>query len=202
MCTVYHGANFILHIPLYFLIETQNSFYWFVYLTITWGAAIRTPIVARIVNKLNVIKQRRSSTIAANFQSFSTEAASSSFRILLLITWISFRILTSSLWIPERAKFSNSGGAGTEDLQSGKGDTKQNCLCRQSCHWVRSMLVADNGLWCSNVNFRTQTYGNFKTYQYKMGFKCKLKPEKSTGAVFDFCKSEELCDWLIVILHL
>ena len=88
-----------------------------VQLTMTWGAAVRTPIVARIVNKLKVIRHMRSSTIAANFQSFSTEAAWSSFRILLLITWISASILTSSRWIPERAKCSNVGGVAADVLE-------------------------------------------------------------------------------------
>ena len=83
----------------------------------TWGAAVRTPMVARIVNKLKVMRHIRSSTIAANFQSFSTEAALSSFRILLLITWISFSILTSSRWIPERAKCSKVGGGAADVLK-------------------------------------------------------------------------------------
>ena len=74
------------------------------YLTMTWGAAARTTTVATTVNILKVIKHILSSTMAANFQSFSIFAASSSLRILSLITRISFRILTSSRCMPEWAK--------------------------------------------------------------------------------------------------
>ena len=68
-----------------------------VYVTITWGAAARTATVATIVNKVKTIKHSRSSTIAANFQSFSIVADSSSSRILSVIILISFRIKLSSL---------------------------------------------------------------------------------------------------------
>ena len=71
------------------------------YLTITWGAAARTARVAMIVNKVKVIKQSRSRTIAANFQSLSIAVDSSSSRILSVITLISFKIRLSSLGTPE-----------------------------------------------------------------------------------------------------
>ena len=68
-----------------------------VYVTITWGAAASTATVATIVNNVNTIKQSLSSTMAANFQSFSIAALSSSSRILSVIILISFRIKLSSL---------------------------------------------------------------------------------------------------------
>lgn len=71
-----------------------------VYLTITWGAAARTARVAMMVNKVNVIRQRRSRTMAANFQSPSMEADSSSSRILSVITLIYFKMRESSLGTP------------------------------------------------------------------------------------------------------
>ena len=71
------------------------------YLTITWGAAARTASVAMMVNKVNVIKQSLSRTIAANFQSLSIAVDSSSSRILSVITLISFRMRLSSLGTPE-----------------------------------------------------------------------------------------------------
>ena len=107
--------NYLLTI--WVLPKTKIMCWEYVQLTMTWGAAVRTPMVARIVNKLKVMRHIRSSTIAANFQSFSTEAALSSFRILLLITWISFSILTSSRWIPERAKCSKVGGGAADVLK-------------------------------------------------------------------------------------
>ena len=45
------------------------------------GAERSTAMVAIIVKRVNVMRQRRSSTIAANFQSFSMAAVSSSSRI-------------------------------------------------------------------------------------------------------------------------
>ena len=71
------------------------------YLTITWGAAASTASVAIIVNRVNVIRQSLSKTIAANFQSPSIAADSSSSRILSVITLISFSIRLSSLGTPE-----------------------------------------------------------------------------------------------------
>lgn len=57
-------------------------------------------MVAIMVKRVNVMRQRRSSTIAANFQSFSMAAVSSSSRILSVITRISLRIRLSSRWTP------------------------------------------------------------------------------------------------------
>ena len=48
------------------------------YLTITWGAVQITARLAMMVNRVYTIRQRRSITMAANFQSASTAAASSS----------------------------------------------------------------------------------------------------------------------------
>lgn len=70
------------------------------YLTMTCGAAARTARVAMMVNSVKVIKQSRSRTIAANFQSLSIALASSSSRILSVITLISFNIKLSSLGTP------------------------------------------------------------------------------------------------------
>ena len=82
----------------------------------TCGAAASTAMVAMMVNMEKVIRQMRSSTMAANFQSFSMLAASSSFLTLSLITRISFRMLTSSRWIPEWAKLSPKSCKVVEDL--------------------------------------------------------------------------------------
>ena len=71
-----------------------------IYLTMTCGAAARTASVAMMVNSVNVIKQSRSRTIAANFQSLSIALASSSSRILSVITLISFNIKLSSRGTP------------------------------------------------------------------------------------------------------
>ena len=55
---------------------------------------------AMMVKRVNVMRQRRSSTMAANFQSFSTAAVSSSSRTFSVITRISFRMRLSSRWMP------------------------------------------------------------------------------------------------------
>ena len=70
------------------------------YLTITWGAAARTARVATIVKRVKVIKQRRSRTMAANFQSLSIALLSSSSLILSVITFISLRMRLSSRGTP------------------------------------------------------------------------------------------------------
>jgi len=56
--------------------------------------------VAIMVNAVKVNKQSLSSTIAANFQSFSIAAVSSSSRILSVITLSSFSIRPNSLKAP------------------------------------------------------------------------------------------------------
>ena len=71
-----------------------------VYLTITCGAAASTASVAIIVKSVKVIRQSLSRTIAANFQSPSMAADSSSSRILSVITFISFKMRLSSLGTP------------------------------------------------------------------------------------------------------
>lgn len=65
-----------------------------------WGAANKTAMVAIIVKAVKVSKHRRSSTMAANFQSFSMAAVSSSSRILSVITLNSLRIRLSSRKAP------------------------------------------------------------------------------------------------------
>jgi len=57
-------------------------------------------MVAIIVKAVKVSKHRRSSTMAANFQSFSMAAVSSSSRILSVITLNSLRIRLSSRKAP------------------------------------------------------------------------------------------------------
>ena len=52
----------------------------------TWGAAARTATVAMTVKAVKVMRQSLSSTMAANFQSFSIAAASSSSLNLSVIT--------------------------------------------------------------------------------------------------------------------
>ena len=68
-----------------------------VYVTITWGAAASTATVATIVNNVKTIRQSLSRTMAANFQSFSMAALSSSSLILSVMIFISFKIRLNSL---------------------------------------------------------------------------------------------------------
>lgn len=65
-----------------------------------WGAARSTAMVAIMVNAVKVSKQSLSSTIAANFQSFSIAAVSSSSRILSVMTLSSLRMRLNSLKAP------------------------------------------------------------------------------------------------------
>ena len=72
------------------------------YVTITWGAAARTAKVAIMVKRVNVIRQSRSSTIAANFQSFSVAADSSSslsITIIIIIVIVNIIIIIISHWL-------------------------------------------------------------------------------------------------------
>lgn len=54
-----------------------------------------------------MIRHKRSTTIAANFQSFVTSAASSSFLSLSVMTLSSLRMSVSSLWGPKQEPGSN-----------------------------------------------------------------------------------------------
>lgn len=72
------------------------------YVTIIWGAEKSTAIVAMTVNSVKIMRHSLSTTMAANFQSFVTSAASSSFRSLSVITRSSFSISVSSLWGPRQ----------------------------------------------------------------------------------------------------
>ena len=72
------------------------------YVTITWGAAARTAKVAIMVKRVNVIRQSRSSTIAANFQSFSVAADSSSslsITIIHIIVVVNIIIIIINHWL-------------------------------------------------------------------------------------------------------
>lgn len=65
------------------------------------GADSNTATVAIIVNIVKMIKQKRSTTIAANFQSLITSASSSDFFILLVMNCSSRRMFWRSRCVPE-----------------------------------------------------------------------------------------------------
>ena len=65
------------------------------------GAEKSTAIVAITVNSVKMMRHSLSTTMAANFQSFVTSAASSSFLNLSVITRSSLRIRVSSRWGPK-----------------------------------------------------------------------------------------------------
>ncbi len=69
---------------------------------IRWGAESRTTTVATTVNRVKMMRQMRSRTMAANFQSLVTSRSSSFFRILSVMNRISLRIKESSRWDPAR----------------------------------------------------------------------------------------------------
>lgn len=62
------------------------------YWTIMCGADSSTATVAIIVNKVNMMRQKRSTTMAANFQSLMTSASSSAFRIRAVMNCSSLRM--------------------------------------------------------------------------------------------------------------
>ena len=64
------------------------------------GAARSVATVEMMVNAVKVNKESLSSTIAANFQSFSNAAESSSSLILSVITLSSFNMRLNSLMAP------------------------------------------------------------------------------------------------------
>lgn len=66
------------------------------------GAEKSTAIVAITVNRVKMMRHSLSTTIAANFQSFVTSAASSSFLNLSVITRSSLRMSVSSRWGPRQ----------------------------------------------------------------------------------------------------
>lgn len=108
ICTICHilASEWPAARPSWYLCKSHPSALWpslivLVYLTITWGAAARTASVAMMVNSVKVMRQSLSRTMAANFQSPSTAADSSSSRILSVITFISFRIRLSSRGTPD-----------------------------------------------------------------------------------------------------
>jgi len=68
--------------------------------TMMCGAARSVATVEMMVNAVKVNKESLSSTIAANFQSFSSAAVSSSSLILSVITLSSFSIRLNSLKAP------------------------------------------------------------------------------------------------------
>ena len=65
------------------------------------GADSRTATVAMMVNIVKMMRQKRSTTIAANFQSLITSASSSAFFIRFVMNWSSRRMLWRSRWVPE-----------------------------------------------------------------------------------------------------
>merc|ERR1719278_240889 len=86
----------------------------------TCGAVMRRAAVASIVNPVKVIRQSRSSTIAANFQSFSIASSSSSAFSLSVSTRSSLRIMVSSLIVPDGRGVTFSGskkGSSLGDLK-------------------------------------------------------------------------------------
>ena len=66
------------------------------------GAERRTTTVATTVNSVKMMRQIRSRTMAANFQSLVTSRSSSFFRILSVMNRISLRIRESSRCEPAR----------------------------------------------------------------------------------------------------
>jgi len=72
--------------------------------TMMCGAARSVATVEMMVNAVKVNKESLSSTIAANFQSFSSAAVSSSSLILSVITLSSFSIRLNSLKAPRQKK--------------------------------------------------------------------------------------------------
>ena len=89
------------------------------YVTITWGADRSSRIVAMTVNKVKIMRQSLSRTMAANFQSHSTLPLSSSLRIFSVITRSSFKIKLSSLTAPEGrgVRGSSKNGSSLGDLK-------------------------------------------------------------------------------------
>lgn len=73
----------------------------YAYCTIMWGAESSTATVAMIVNMVNMMRQKRSTTIAANFQSLITSASSSAFFIRFVMNCNSRRIIRRSRCVPE-----------------------------------------------------------------------------------------------------
>lgn len=69
------------------------------------GADNNTAMVATMVNIVNVMRHNLSSTIAANFQSFSMAAVSSSSLILSVMILISFKMRLNSRWTPGGYEF-------------------------------------------------------------------------------------------------
>lgn len=66
------------------------------------GAEKSTAIVAMMVKSVKRIRQMRSTTMAANFQSLHTRDSSSSVLIFSVITRSSLRIPDSSRWEPKQ----------------------------------------------------------------------------------------------------
>lgn len=66
-----------------------------------WGADNSTATVAMMVNMVKMMRQNRSTTIAANFQSLITSASSSAFFMRFVINCNSRRIFCRSRCVPE-----------------------------------------------------------------------------------------------------
>merc|ERR1719278_1462604 len=107
----------------------------------TCGAVMRRAAVASIVNPVKVIRQSRSSTIAANFQSFSIASSSSSAFSLSVSTRSSFRIMVSSLIVPDGRGVTFSGskkGSSLGDIHFG---SRLICLKRPPFLWTWLWLI-------------------------------------------------------------
>lgn len=90
------------------------------YWTIMCGADNSTATVAIIVNRVNMMRQKRSTTIAANFQSLMTSASSSAFRIRAVMNCSSLRMSCSSRCTP-------LGGSAVSSMVVGCGCRRKPC---------------------------------------------------------------------------
>ena len=79
-----------------------------------WGALLSTIKVAKIVNKLKTIKQKRSTTMAANFQSLIVSDSVSSLRIRSVRKRSSLRIKRSSRWALRQECWNNEDESSRE----------------------------------------------------------------------------------------
>jgi len=91
-----HFNDIKIGMPLFFVVGCNTVMFLFVSCsaqkTITCGAAIKTAAESSTVKKVKAIRQTLSSTMAANFHSFSIIPASPSALILFVITLISSRM--------------------------------------------------------------------------------------------------------------
>ena len=98
MCLLFNqGLNsFIIAAKALVILRIKSGKTW-----LTWGAVMRRAAVASMVKRVKVMRHSLSNTMAANFQSLSSEEESSSARIFSVITRNSFSIIFSSRTAPE-----------------------------------------------------------------------------------------------------